>query len=173
MPELTTLLEEALEAWEYTRAGVIAEAEAVPADRFDFRPAPESRSVAELVVHIIESGQMMVGELTRPDGDFTRQPYGDHVREHAGGIGVAQPKAALLALLRETGDAGRKRIRGAGELAMLQRIRRFDGVEGTRFAWLNHGIDHESYHRGQLALYVRLLGRVPALTRQIQGDTPP
>lgn len=170
MPGPNTLLEEALEAWEYTRAGVIAEAESIPADRYDFRPAPESRSVAELLVHIVESGRVMAGELTRPDGDFRRQSYAAHLREHAGEIASDQPKDALVALLRDSGDEGRRRIREAGELGMLQRIRRFDGVEGTRLAWMNHGIDHESYHRGQLALYVRLLGRVPALTRQIRGE---
>jgi len=52
---------------------------------------------------------------------------------------------------------------------MLQWIRRFDGKPGTRLTWMNHGISHEEYHRGQLALYARLLGRVPALTRLIQG----
>ena len=170
MSELNTLLDEALEAWEYAREGVIAESASVPADRFDFRPAPESRSVAELVVHIVESGQMMAGELSRPDGDFTRQSYAEHLREHAGEITPDQPKEALLELLRRTGDAGRRLIRETGEVAMLQRIRRFDGREGTRLAWMNHGIDHEMYHRGQLALYVRLLGRVPALTRRIRGD---
>lgn len=170
MTRLDTLLEEALEAWEYTRDGVIAEAETVPDDRFDWRPADGSRSVAELVVHIVESGAMMAGELARPDGDFTRQSYPDHIREHAGSIPAGQGKSALIGLLRETGEAGRRRIREAGEVAMLQRIRRFDGAAGTRLAWMYHGIDHESYHRGQLALYVRLLGRVPALTRQIQGE---
>lgn len=171
MPELDTLLEEALNAWEYARAGVIAEAESIPPDQFDFRPAPESRSVAELVVHIVESGQMMAGELTRADGDFTRQSYADHLREHAGTIEPGQSREALLALLRDTGKSGRDRIREAGEVAMLQRIRRFDGLEGTRLAWMYHGIDHEMYHRGQLALCVRLLGRVPALTRLIRGES--
>ena len=52
---------------------------------------------------------------------------------------------------------------------MLQLIRRFDGKMGTRLAWMHHGISHEEYHRGQLALYARLLGRVPALTQLIQG----
>lgn len=170
MTKLDTLLEEALEAWEYAREGVIAEADAIRAEEFDFRPAPESRSVAELIVHIIESGQMMAGELTRPGGDFTRQSFDEHVREHAGTIDPGCPKRELLALLRETGEAGRHRIREAGEVAMLQRIRRFDGIPGTRLAWMHHGIDHEMYHRGQLALYVRLLGRVPALTRRIRGE---
>lgn len=172
MSELNTLLDEALEAWEYARAGVVAEAESIPEDQYGFRPAPESRSVAELLVHVVESGAMMAGELTRPDGDFTRQSYQDHLAEHAGTVLDAnQPKDALLALLRESGEVGRRRIREYGEVGMLQRIRRFDGLDGTRLAWMNHGIDHEMYHRGQLALYVRLTGRVPALTRQIRGDS--
>jgi uncharacterized damage-inducible protein DinB len=57
-----------------------------------------------------------------------------------------------------------------GELQMLQHIRRFDGLNGTRLAWLNHSIAHEMYHRGQLALYARLTGHVPALTRMIEGS---
>jgi uncharacterized damage-inducible protein DinB len=53
---------------------------------------------------------------------------------------------------------------------MLQNIRRFDGEMGTRLAWMHHGISHEEYHRGQLALYARLMGRVPALTKRILGQ---
>lgn len=73
-PDFFSLLDEALEAWEYTRAGVVEEAEAIPEDRYDFRPTEHSRSVAELVLHIVESGLMMVGELASPDGDFGASP---------------------------------------------------------------------------------------------------
>jgi uncharacterized damage-inducible protein DinB len=52
---------------------------------------------------------------------------------------------------------------------MLQTIERFDGKEGTRFAWLQHGIAQEMYHRGQIATYARLIGIEPALTRRIRG----
>ena len=52
---------------------------------------------------------------------------------------------------------------------MLQLIERFDGEKGTRLAWLYHGIAQEEYHRGQLALYARLIGIEPALTRRIRG----
>ncbi|MBI1723113.1 MAG: hypothetical protein HYR48_04310, partial [Gemmatimonadetes bacterium] len=45
----------------------------------------------------------------------------------------------------------------------------FDGRQGTKLAWVQHGIAQEWYHRGQLALYARLLGLVPALTRRIHG----
>ncbi|MDQ3557488.1 MAG: DinB family protein, partial [Gemmatimonadota bacterium] len=63
LPSGERLLEEALEAWGYTRRGVIAETENLPADDWDFRPEPGARSVAQLVRHVIESGEMMAGEL--------------------------------------------------------------------------------------------------------------
>jgi uncharacterized damage-inducible protein DinB len=167
MPSYTSLLEEALEAWEYCRHGVIEELENLAEEELDFRPAPESRSVRELVQHIIETALMAAGELTRPDGDFRRQGFGEFIREYAGEVGSVTGKGELLELLRRTHREGDRQLREGGELRMLQFIHRFDGQPGTRLAWLHHCIEHEMYHRGQLALYARLLGRVPALTRQI------
>jgi uncharacterized damage-inducible protein DinB len=78
-------------------------------------------------------------------------------------------KAALLALLRSSHAEGEERLRQAGEIRMLQQIRQFSGTLATRFSWMHHGIAHEEYHRGQIALTARLLGRVPALTQLIEG----
>lgn len=167
---MSTLLEEALESWQFTREGVIAEAESIPPGQYIWKPAAESRTVAQLIRHIAESGLMPAGELTRADGDFQRVPYPELLAEYAGHVGEVDGKDALIELLRESHREGEKKFREAGELFMLQLIRRFDGKRGTRLAWLNHLIDHESYHRGQLALYVRQLGYVPALTRAIMGE---
>jgi uncharacterized damage-inducible protein DinB len=163
-----TLLTEAQEAWEYTRQGVLAEAAEFPDDEWGFRPGPDSRSVLELVHHVLAAGLVMVGELTRPDGDFRRQSYDDHIAEHAGILRAEPTPAELRDLLMSTLDEGIQAFEKVGEVHMLQLIRRFDGRHGTRMAWLQHGIEHESYHRGQLAAWVRLSGRVPALTQLIQ-----
>ena len=170
MTARTTVLEEALEAWRYTRDGVIDELRNLPDKDLSFRPSADSRMAFELVQHIIESGMMMAGELSRTDGDFRRKSYEGFLHEYGRGVSAWRTKATLLAALRKTHGDGEKRIRAAGELHMLQHIRRFDGEMGTRLAWLNHGISHEEYHRGQLALYARLLGRVPALTKRILGN---
>lgn len=167
MPPYTTLLEEALESWQDVRNGVIEELEVLRPDEMGFRPGPQSRSVAELVQHIIEQGLMMSGELTRPDGDFRRQGGAEFVAEYAGHVGRTSEQAGLLELLRQSHADGERHFREAGELFLLQYIHRFDGLPGTRFAWMQHGIAHEMYHRGQLALYVRLAGHVPALTQKI------
>ena len=167
---LTSLLDELLEAWAYTRQGVIGEIENLSEADLQFRPHKESRSAAEIGLHIVESGQMMAGELSRPDGNFRRKPYPQLLKEHARGLPSAAKKAALVKLLKQTHADGARKLAAAGELAMLQHITRFDGERGTRMAWMNHGISHEEYHRGQLALYARLVGRVPALTQLILGS---
>jgi uncharacterized damage-inducible protein DinB len=78
-------------------------------------------------------------------------------------------KRELLALLERTHRDGQDRIRRAGEAHMLEPIRQFNGEYARRLTWMHHGIGHEEYHRGQLALCARLLGQVPALTKRIQG----
>ncbi len=166
---LTSLLDEALEAWAFARGGVIDELKSFPEKDLAFAPTEKSRSVIELAQHVIESGMMMAGELARADGDFQRKSYEGFLHEYAKGVGGSRTKAQLLALLKKSHDDGVKRIRHAGELLMLQFINRFDGQKGTRLAWMNHAIGHEEYHRGQLALYARLLGRVPALTKRIHS----
>ena len=166
---LRSVLDEVLEAWAYTRSGVIEEARSLPEKDFGFKPTEKSRSVIELLQHIIESGLLMSGELSRPDGDFRRKSYEGLLIEYARGISGMRSKRQLLAALRQTHSDGEKRIRAAGELHMLQLINRFDGQRGTRVAWMNHGISHEEYHRGQLALCARIVGRVPALTKRIHG----
>ena len=169
-PSLSTILEEALEAWAYTRQGVIAEVRNVSEKDLDFAPAQGSRTFRELVLHILESGNLMAGELSRSDGDFRRKGYEELLKEHSRGIGRPKSKSELVAALEKTQAEGDRRLREAGELSILQLITRFDGKKGTRLAWMHHGISHEEYHRGQLALYARTMGRVPALTRLILGE---
>lgn len=164
-----SLLDEALEAWRDARFGVLDEVRNIPADKFDFRPTPDVRSVREQVVHILEIAMMMVGELTRDDTDFRRAPWPKLLATYAQPAYDARTRDELLALLESQLADGERAFRARGELALYQYLRRFDGQPGTKFSWLHHGIAQEEYHRAQIALYARLLGLVPALTQKIQG----
>lgn len=166
----TTLLDETLEAWEEARRGTLAEADVIPDERYGWRPHPEARSVQEILRHILESDLMASGELAREDGDFRRQGFPDFIAEYAGHIPDELTPDELRDHLRMSFAEGAASIRAAGELHMLQRIHRFDGLRGTRLAWLQHHVAHEYYHRGQLALYARQLDITPALTRRIHGS---
>src|SRR5881296_2726822 len=110
-----SMLDEMLEAWAYTRQGVIAEVRNLPDSSLDFRPNPESRTTREVVQHVIESGLLMAGELARPDGDFLRKSYQALLKEHGGGVAKHRTKASLLTALKHTHTDGDARLRAAGE----------------------------------------------------------
>jgi uncharacterized damage-inducible protein DinB len=169
MKEFENLLDEALEAWEDARLGFIGELRNIPAKHWDYRPAPETRSVRELAVHILEVAMMMTGELTRSDTNFRRAPWPKLLKTHAGAAYRAKTRNDLLRLLKSQLREAEKKFRSAGEIHMLQTVKRFDGRMGTRLAWFHHGIAQEMYHRGQLTTYARLLGVEPALTKLIRG----
>ena len=164
-----SILEEALTHWKDTRDGLIEEVLVLPAGKFDFRPAPEVRTVRELVRHILEVAMMMTGELTREDTDFHRAPWPKLLKMHAGPAYQAESKSDFVKLLRSQLKDGTQRFRAMGEIGMLQLITNFDGTRGSRLAWFWGGVAHESHHRGQLTVYARCLGIEPALTRVIRG----
>jgi hypothetical protein len=76
-------LEELLDFWKEVRAGVIDELAQIPAEQFGFQAAPESRSVAGIIRHIVEVQKFSTGELCRPDTDFKRVPFRELVERHA------------------------------------------------------------------------------------------
>ena len=166
-----SFLSESLGAWREVRDGVIAEVDNIRSTKFDFRPTAETRSVRELVQHILEVASMMTGELTRADTDFRRAPWPDLLRLHGAHVQDAQNKKELLELLHAQIDEAEKAFRKCGELEMLQFIQYFDGSRGTKLQWLHHGIGHELYHRGQLTVYARLLGVEPARTHRTSGES--
>ena len=54
-----------IKLWKECRLGLISEVEKIPADQFNFKATPETRSIAELLQHIIQSQCLLVGELSR------------------------------------------------------------------------------------------------------------
>jgi len=166
---MNSMLEEVIEAWEGTREGIVAEVENIPPKQFDFRPAPESRTVSGLVLHIMEVSLMMVGELTREDTNMQRTEWPKLLAMYDKPIRGLSDKKDLVSALKSTVKDGVKAFRDAGELHMMQLMSRFDGKRGTKLAWFNHGVAHENYHQGQLATYQRLIGIKPALTKMIEG----
>ena len=170
MTELKSVLDEVLEAWRDVRQGIIEELENIPADQMDFRPTPEVRSVREQVQHILEVAMMATGEFTRPDTNLQRAPWPKLLGMYAKPAWKAKTRAQLLSLLRSQMKDAEKKFRQQGELALYQYHTRFDGKQGSKLAWLHHAMENEWYHRGQLAIYARMMGLVPALTQRIQGS---
>lgn len=164
-----------IDGWKEVRNGLIDEANQIPADQFSFKPAPDSRSVRELLQHMVESQKFLVGEACRPDTNLMRQSFAENIKQYAPGVRDVQDKEALLDLLRATMEESAAKLTAA-EDELKNTMKRFDGKEMSKLGFMSFAIAHEMYHRGQLTVYERLLKIEPALTQRFRkafGESPP
>ncbi len=162
-------------SWREVRAGLIDEASQIPADKFSFRAADGMRTVAELLQHLVESQKMLVGEACRPDTNLLRKSFADQIKDYAPDVRDASDKDSILKLLATAMDDTDKQMREHAE-ELKNTMKRFDGKEMTKQAFMSFAIAHEMYHRGQLTVYERLLGIEPVLTQRFRkafGESPP
>lgn len=163
-------VEEIRGQWQDVRNGLIREVELIPGDRLDFRAAPETRSVIELLHHIIETERVLAGEMCRDNTDLKRG-FPAMIAEFAGNVKEATTKEAVLDLLRSSIAETHEMVRRFGDANFAKMMTRFDGREQPKYLMLSFTVSHEMYHRGQLTVYQRLLGIEPALTQVFKKVT--
>jgi uncharacterized damage-inducible protein DinB len=160
-------VEHLINAWKEVRAGFLEEAAQIPADQFSFRATPDTRSVAELLQHAVESQKMLIGEACRPDTNLMRQSFADHIKEYAPEVRSVVDKNGLLELLRSSMEVAEATLRSHAD-KLNDSMQRFDGKEMSKLQFLQFAVSHEMYHRGQFTVYERLLSIEPALTQRFK-----
>lgn len=160
-------VEHLIDTWKEVRMGLVEEAGQIPADRFSYRPTPETRSVTELLQHIIETQKVIVGETCRSQTNLMRQSFDDHIKEYAGEVKSLTDKNGLLESLRSSMDLAEASIRSNAD-CLNDSMTRFDGKEMSKLDFLRFASAHEMYHRGAFTVYERLLGIKPALTTRFE-----
>ncbi|HKZ81989.1 MAG TPA: DinB family protein [Pyrinomonadaceae bacterium] len=160
-------VEHLIKTWKETRGGLVEEATQVPPEEFTFRATKDTRSIAELLQHVVESQKMLVGEACRPDTNLMRQSFAEHIKEYAPEVRSIQDKNGLLELLRSSMELAEATIRSHAE-GLDESMKRFDGATMSKLEFLSFAVSHEMYHRGQLTIYERLLNIEPALTTRFK-----
>lgn len=133
------------------------------------------RSIAELLQHLVESQKFLVGEACRPDTNLMRKSFTENIRDYAPDVRTVTDKEGILKLLETAMEDAEKLLREHAD-EMKNTMKRFDGKEMTKLAFMSFAIAHEMYHRGQLTVYERLLGIEPMLTQRFRkafGESPP
>src|ERR1043166_2297844 len=134
-------VEKIIESWKEVRSGLIDEAAQIPADQFSFQAAPDTRSVKQLLQHLVESQKFLVGEACRPDTNLMRQSFADNIKHYAPKVREVDDKDALLQLLGATMDEAAMQLMSAAD-EMNKTMKRFDGKEMTKLAFLSFAIAH-------------------------------
>ena len=153
--------------WKEIRDGFIDEVAQIPAEQFDYRATGETRSIAELLRHVVETQKFLVGETCRPDTNLLRQSFAAHMLEYAPEVASVSDKNGLIELMRSSMELAEATIRSHAD-KLDAPMRRFDGKEISKLQCLQFASSHEMYHRGQFTVYARLLNVEPVLTKRLK-----
>ncbi len=155
------------------RKNTLTIAEEIPAAKYDFRAAPETRSVAQLLTHIAVAHmfQHQVHAVERRNTlegfDFPSLLQRAHAEETK-----SRSKEEIIAMLRTNGEEFAKWLETLPENFLAESVAMPPGgtpAVKSRFEMLLSVKEHEMHHRGQLMLIERMLGQVPHLTREMQA----
>jgi uncharacterized damage-inducible protein DinB len=131
---------------------LLAAAEAMPADRYGYKPTAAQMTFGELVAHIGHDNRITCGAIggATADGDSALAP--------------TAAKTALVAALRRSlavCDAALARANDAG----LGEVVTYYGQRATRAAAMIGLVTDWANHYGQEAMYLRLNGVLPPTAR--------
>jgi uncharacterized damage-inducible protein DinB len=137
--------------WLHVSKQLVALAEAIPPEKFAWRPAPGVRSTSEVIMHIAMTnfyllsitGPKMPADLRSADMEKT-----------------VTGKADVIAWLRRSLDAVKTAHAGI-KPADLQRKVKINGRDATVDGMYLRIIVHANEHMGQLVAYARVNGIVP------------
>ena len=154
------------------RKNTILTAQDIPEEKYSFRPAPDTRSVAELLSHIalgFNFGFLIHKERRKNlDGiNFLEMMQRMSAEEKA-----PRSKEQILELLRANGETWAGFVEGLSDDFLAERVELPAGAvppSRSRFDMILSVKEHEMHHRGQLMLIERIIGIVPHLTRDMQA----
>jgi uncharacterized damage-inducible protein DinB len=154
------------------RMNTIKIAEEIPEDKYGFRPAEGSRSVAETLAHIavMSRVQEQIHVVDRCNTLVGFDFFG-LVGKLQAEVKTPRTKAQILELLRTEGEKYAKILEGASETFLAEQVQYPEPMEPrqkSRFEMLTSAKEHEMHHRGQLMVMERLLGITPHMTRQME-----
>ena len=145
-----------LEQWNEIGRKLVAMAEDVPEDKYDYKPHPDSRSFVAQLLHVSASMYFFTDVA---QGRKVR--YGDDPRRDQ-----LKTKAQIVAFVKKSVDDGANLIKAKGDAGMTAVVQDPESNERHRLSELAYSaIEHSGEHYGQLVVYYRINGMVPPESR--------
>jgi uncharacterized damage-inducible protein DinB len=137
--------------WAHVSRQLVALAEAIPAEKFAWRPAPGVRSTSEVFMHIAVSNFYLLSSTgPKAPADLDAPNFERSVTA----------KAGVISWLKRSLDAVQN-ARANLNRGDLQRKIKVEGVDATVDGVYLRIIIHANEHMGQLVAYARMNGIVP------------
>ena len=135
--------------WERAKIYTKEYLDAMPESGINFKPKADMRSFAEQLLHMSQSTMTVISIATGAE-----PLYQDKVLEK---MKEYKNKATLTKLVMESYDYAIQSIEKMDASKMDSLIRR-GNYETDQFGWLNKAFEHQTHHRAQTTIYLRLKG---------------
>jgi len=158
------------------RANTIQIAEDIPDNKYDFRAAPDTRSVGQTLVHIAVSPGFQRHIHTNKISDLKTVNFSELFQKFGAEEARPRSRAEIIALLLAEGDKFASYLESLSESFLAEQVTMPPGAQPatkSRFEMLLSPKEHEMHHRAQLMVLERMIGIVPHLTRQMQERMAP
>jgi uncharacterized damage-inducible protein DinB len=141
--------------WMHVSQQLIALAEATPAEKYSWRPAPGVRSTSEVYMHIVDANFYLLSVT----GPKIPSDFNDDM------VTTVTSKAEVIAWLKRSLDAV-KTSHAATTPKELARKVKIDDREATVDGMYLRIVVHANEHMGQLIAYARMTGVVPPWSKK-------
>jgi uncharacterized damage-inducible protein DinB len=152
------------------RKNTIQVAEDIPEEKYGFHVTPETRTIAQTLVHIAYSPEFAFYVHGNKITDMSTVNFPELVQKMSAQEARPRTKAEIVAALRSEGERFASFLEGLPDAFLAESLTTPGGPQATRsrFDMLLSTKEHEMHHRAQLMVMERLVGVVPHLTRQRQ-----
>jgi uncharacterized damage-inducible protein DinB len=145
-----TLVKEMVATWQRAATDIIDIAEAMPEEKYAYKPPAEISTFRDQLVHVAGIAQRFIDTAK---GTKTQPAHKD------------MTKAQVIALLRETFQTGQGMLGSLNDPQLLEEVKfPFGNRMVTRFTFWQGPLYQIRNHHGQLVVYLRLNGIVPPTT---------
>jgi uncharacterized damage-inducible protein DinB len=152
-----SIAKELAATWQRAATDIIDVAEAMPEERYDFKPVPEVSTFREQLGHL-------AGIVQR----FMDSAKG--VKHEPSEAYKTMKKAEVIAHLKQTLQAGQEMVASLTDAQLLEQVKFPVGDRMvTRFTFWMGPLYQIRNHHGQLVVYLRLNGIVPPTTARRPG----
>lgn len=143
-----------LKDWERAKAYTIDYLNTMPADKYSFRAHDSIRSFAQQMLHLAQGNGFLMSTATD-------QKPPSFVMGNLEGSAGAQKKDSVMYYVTASYDFCINAVKNSDASKWGETKKIFNRFEATRFALMNKTFEHQTHHRGQTTIYIRLQGIKP------------
>ncbi|PSL32040.1 DinB family protein [Chitinophaga ginsengisoli] len=144
--------DEMVKEWERAKAYTKEYLDAMPDKDYSLKPTPEMRSFAEQMLHITDANYGFASTAT---GE--KSPYGMGEMEKS----ADKSKAAVTKAVMDGYDFVINNIKKLSADKLNDNVNLFGKFDMTRRVAFEKAFEHQTHHRGQTTVYLRLAGVKP------------